>query len=895
MRWRYRLGGKLEPSEAVICAAGGDLSEDLLVVSPTGRLAAYRFDGSVVWEQRTIGSFTLHGCADLAGDGHPRVVAGSSGLSGGQLRIFDAATGRALWVSDPGPGSVGAVKLGPAGPFGRTLYWLPAASATLTAFSMIPGRDTPAPLWATDLQSFVSDPYTYSSLALDGPPGSRRIIVSGARGAVPTIVVDAPTGREITRAQFYAAANDHGYESGGQGQLLQLADVDGSAAGPQIVTVSNYGSGDTYMFQGVTIAHPLRPQDDRSLDTYPVGLRYVQGSLQAFDGGSRKEILVSRFNPAAGRHDLVLLDGATLLAKSTVEDVYLAGIVEDAGEPLILGLAESDSENALDREGRLVSYRYRSGAFVRAGFEVSAGSLAAVTTRDLDNVGGDNTGTAVVTLTRSGAHGVLVMRDRDRDGKKDTLVLADVASGSALATFEAPSGVGLDILAVRAPGDEARQRLVVAGDDGSLLFLDGDLHVVETIPVGGFYRNPALNGHAFEVAAVGPMLQAGRNDVVVVDSLNRILRLTDVDRADRETGPSAVVLSQNGVQQELLLVPGQSLNRIAVRAATASGAALRLLDGGGHVAWEHAFAGDGLGPTTLPIGWNVGRFGSGAGGDVVVSVGTPDKYPTRMCALDGSSGAKLWCSTMGAFWDAAPAIWDFNRDGYDDLTLNFNNSKSILLDGRTGQEWGRPVVLPQWEHLGWVDYNGAPSVAGVDPSGAVRIVNSGDDAHLALLHADVTKGTAAAAITQVWAVPQSRPDDQRYSMAAIAPAGAQSSDWVVGVGGQTGLLEGRRGSDGTLLWQRRLWNGGFVSGVENNPLSSILAVDVNGDSRVEFVVGGADGWLYAVSAATGALVWSLDLGTSLGEPIAADFQNEGSSSLLVPAADGYLYAIGPPR
>jgi outer membrane protein assembly factor BamB len=62
---------------------------------------------------------------------------------------------------------------------------------------------------------------------------------------------------------------------------------------------------------------------------------------------------------------------------------------------------------------------------------------------------------------------------------------------------------------------------------------------------------------------------------------------------------------------------------------------------------------------------------------------------------------------------------------------------------------------------------------------------------------------------------------------------------------------------------------------------------------VDFVVGGADGWLYAVDGATGALLWGLDLGASVGDPIAADIDGDGTSEVLVPAADGYLYAIGP--
>ena len=97
------------------------------------------------------------------------------------------------------------------------------------------------------------------------------------------------------------------------------------------------------------------------------------------------------------------------------------------------------------------------------------------------------------------------------------------------------------------------------------------------------------------------------------------------------------------------------------------------------------------------------------------------------------------------------------------------------------------------------------------------------------------------------------------------------------------------------MWAAGLKDGRVLAGAppEPNPLSSVLAMDVNGDGRVEFVVGAEDGWLYALDAKTGALTWSLDLGSPAGDPIAADFEGNGFAEILVPTADGYLRAVGP--
>lgn len=99
--------------------------------------------------------------------------------------------------------------------------------------------------------------------------------------------------------------------------------------------------------------------------------------------------------------------------------------------------------------------------------------------------------------------------------------------------------------------------------------------------------------------------------------------------------------------------------------------------------------------------------------------------------------------------------------------------------------------------------------------------------------------------------------------------------------------------DGALLWQARYWNGREDPAAPSAALSSIVAVDIDGDGRIEFVFGGFDGFLYAVEAESGDVLWSLDLGAPVGDPIVADINGDGASEILVPAADGYLYAIGP--
>ena len=82
-----------------------------------------------------------------------------------------------------------------------------------------------------------------------------------------------------------------------------------------------------------------------------------------------------------------------------------------------------------------------------------------------------------------------------------------------------------------------------------------------------------------------------------------------------------------------------------------------------------------------------------------------------------------------------------------------------------------------------------------------------------------------------------------------------------------------------------------MDGVTNVALSSVRANDVDGNTEVDFVVGGYDGFLYALRSGLGDLVWALPLGLPVGDPIAGDVDADGRSELFAPTADGFLNVV----
>ncbi len=107
------------------------------------------------------------------------------------------------------------------------------------------------------------------------------------------------------------------------------------------------------------------------------------------------------------------------------------------------------------------------------------------------------------------------------------------------------------------------------------------------------------------------------------------------------------------------------------------------------------------------------------------------------------------------------------------------------------------------------------------------------------------------------------------------------------------------GADGTVLAEKALAGGAAYADLASIPaearpgsLGSASAIaDLNGSGQAAVLVGGTDGFLYALDACTLDVLWSLDLRYPVGEPIVADTDGDGMDEIVVSVADGFLYGI----
>ena len=89
-------------------------------------------------------------------------------------------------------------------------------------------------------------------------------------------------------------------------------------------------------------------------------------------------------------------------------------------------------------------------------------------------------------------------------------------------------------------------------------------------------------------------------------------------------------------------------------------------------------------------------------------------------------------------------------------------------------------------------------------------------------------------------------------------------------------------ADGRLRWE--------LPDVKGS--TDVITADIDGDGKDEFIFGSGNSLVaLKAEADTGSMLWSLDLETQVGAPVAADVNGDGFAEILVGTADGVLNVI----
>src|SRR5207244_1208505 len=97
VRWRYYLGGSLQPGQFLAADVNGDRRGEVVYVQG-GRVVVKQADDALVWSSDLLGIYGLGDVFDINGDGTVDVIA----LAPGRIVILSGADGRLEWSSPAG-------------------------------------------------------------------------------------------------------------------------------------------------------------------------------------------------------------------------------------------------------------------------------------------------------------------------------------------------------------------------------------------------------------------------------------------------------------------------------------------------------------------------------------------------------------------------------------------------------------------------------------------------------------------------------------------------------------------------------------------------------------------------------------------------------------------------
>ncbi|HWS70506.1 MAG TPA: VCBS repeat-containing protein, partial [Thermoanaerobaculia bacterium] len=615
--------------------------------------------------------------------------------------VFDAATGNLIWSSPEHSGSIGSVKVADIdGDHIREIVWAPANATFISAFRV--RRLGPSgQIWTRTIGDYISDPYTPSSLAVgditgDGIPD---VVVAGGRGRISLMVFDGHNGGLMARTDA-TLPTGRTPESGGYGQSLVLADIDGDGT-KDLVVIGAYPQNASFMFQGVITATWAKWDTPRVLDTYPYGMAFIDGSVADYDRDGRADILVSRYDDARHTHVLMLLDARTLSVKAEIEGYQIASVIDlDTPTPTILGFLGGSVEIPVG--GRdLGAIRFQNGAFqtlpwTRKQVVLPRSGRLVPARAEIDNPGYR---ALAVDVNGDGASEIVLDQlflNNDEEETGARFLQAVNATTGEVVRSQPVVFVASQIGAAQI-GTGANTRFASVYDTGEI-YVGDSRFVLSRIQVGGFFRAQTYDGHATELPIVADLNGDGTNEIYVPKS-NAVLARIDVTQG---VPTSTDIMRTNGAPRLLAINTPQE--RSLVVGGTHLKYQLRKIDWRGKRLWNIVKPADMVGQVDL----NVGRFGPFGALGVVTAGGT--SYSLPVYAYDVTSARLHWRQNEGTFWDGTFAVADFDGDGIDDIATTYTIEKGRVISGLDGGTISQPSGIPKFNNLVYVDYNGSPII-----------------------------------------------------------------------------------------------------------------------------------------------------------------------------------------
>lgn len=868
--WKRYMGGALATNQALIADVDSDGRPDVVHASG-GRVVASTADGSTLWQTALLGRPSVQGVWDLDGDGESEVVVGKAN----QTLVLSGKTGaEVLVLTMARPTSASFIPMAK----GSVLV-LGMVAGDLSGFDFQAGLKSVAPTWTVQQQT----PTDRLAGDVDGD-GKVDLVVPLDRGFK---MLDPLTGATKYSLPEFAPWTYY--------FRFQLADVDGKP-GEEIVAIDQ-----SYMYSPYSGVYVLGIQAGKltviwsSIANNPMPLAgdhwTVAESAVDLDGDGKVELAYSTWDGLAWTTRIVDAADGTELANLPGELLQAVVDVDGDGRRELLVRDGAGADQRPPRTTlRCFDFDSRTTAPVAKPWSVPS---ARVVFAEPSRKPGP---WALLSVPVAGAFvsgGTQVLIARDTDGSKQDRDL-QLLNGDG--TVAASHQLGIDQPATVlgwAPSVSATVSpldLVVHTAEGNVRVLDASFIQTSQFAAGTF------------------------SDWTYADRLDKTIALFSATSNDELLWLDGTHLDSQGLPHALF-----KARRIVPTHTVAAG----------------GYPGD-------PV-----KILKGAATPTVVTMQQEEAHQTLVG--HDATGVEIWRTSLAAgSWVREPGSYahDFTADGVEDLLLpvvNVNSLHSLAIyNGATGKlVRSTPVaaIYPNSDHLAvgaLTDINGDAQVdlvvavgnkgpVAIDlwkdpmaplwpsPSGAVTTMVNGTMGAAPLASAtgvDVfrvgghnafgpyARFDSAGAVQSTFdpGTPVSAGFDANAAALVERTAGVYDIVTAGTAYAGAGRLQRLAGDNLTPVWTVYLSDGGVQpeASASASALHDPLELDVNGDGSEEVVVGSDDGWLYAVRASDGAIVFSVNLGSPVARVIAASVDLDAELEIVVSTADGNLIALDEP-
>ncbi|MDZ4860348.1 MAG: VCBS repeat-containing protein [Candidatus Hydrogenedentes bacterium] len=262
--------------------------------------------------------------------------------------------------------------------------------------------------------------------------------------------------------------------------------------------------------------------------------------------------------------------------------------------------------------------------------------------------------------------------------------------------------------------------------------------------------------------------------------------------------------------------------------------------------------------------------------DLYLYAGTPI---VRSAALNGRTGEMIWdkgeTPGLERYW--APTVnlastLDFDADGKGDLVFT-NPDYYCVASAVNGESLLGPLFPPTIFNQPSQGLYTLPAILNRAENGPL----------VALVGGHYFQGAMTLRAEPLWhALPVC--GEARSGMEGFL----QNTDgaWLMGFGRQNGSFACVNVNDGAVRWELPV----------DASCTDVVACDIDGDGKQEFVFGTSHANLYAVGDDNGRprTLWQAKLNAAAGAPILADITGDGKTDIAVPTADGYVSLFASP-